>query len=135
MHHLRAPDADDDGFTLIELLVVIIIIGILAAIAIPVFLNRRKKAADASLKSDIRVVVSELETYFVDSQQYPAASGTDALTVFPALHLSPRNTVTITTDNVNENFCLVADGGGRATRVYVFDRNAGGFQPDTVTTC
>jgi len=46
----------DEGFTLIELLVVIIIIGILAAIAIPVFLNQRKKGVDASLKSDLRTV-------------------------------------------------------------------------------
>lgn len=135
MTKLRASGNSDDGFTLIELLVVIIIIGILAAIAIPVYLNQRKKAVDASLQSDIRVVVSELETYFTDSQLYPVADHTDALTVFPALHLSPRNTVEVTTDNVTENYCLVANGNGRASRVYVFDRNSGGFQPVSVTTC
>ena len=59
----KAMDEKDEGFTLIELLVVIIIIGILAAIAIPVFLNQRKKGYDASEKSDLRTVANEMETY------------------------------------------------------------------------
>ncbi len=54
----KSMDEKDQGFTLIELLVVIIIIGILAAIAIPVFLNQRKKAVDASMKSDLRTVAT-----------------------------------------------------------------------------
>src|SRR5690554_4482786 len=62
----------DKGFTLIELLVVIIIIGILAAIAIPVFLNQRERAVDTSVRSDLRTIATELETYYVDNQEYPA---------------------------------------------------------------
>ena len=50
----KAQEEREGGFTLIELLVVIIIIGILAAIAIPVFLNQRKKGYDAAMKSDVR---------------------------------------------------------------------------------
>src|ERR1700744_2872901 len=61
---------NEDGFTLIELLVVIIIIGILAAIAIPVFLSQKTKGYEASMKSDLRTVVQEIEAQNVDNQDY-----------------------------------------------------------------
>ena len=66
-------DEKDQGFTLIELLVVIIIIGILAAIAIPVFLNQRKKGWDAQAKSDLKNMATAQETYLTDSGVYTTA--------------------------------------------------------------
>ena len=70
---LQLRAAQEDGFTLIELLVVILIIGILAAIALPAFLNQRAKAQDSTAKSDVRTAQTAMETYFTDSQTYVGA--------------------------------------------------------------
>ena len=65
----------EEGFTLIELLVVIVIIGILVAIAIGAFLNQRKKANDASVKSDVKNVATQIETALVDNPNATSISG------------------------------------------------------------
>jgi type IV pilus assembly protein PilA len=70
----RSMEKRDEGFTLIELLVVMIIIGILAAIAIPVFLNQRKKAVDTAAKADVSTLGKEVATYFVDNTALPTVA-------------------------------------------------------------
>src|SRR5947209_2749244 len=65
---LRKRAQDERGFTLIELLVVILIIGILAAIAIPNFVNQRGKGQDAAAKSTLRTMATAEETYYTDHQ-------------------------------------------------------------------
>lgn len=96
------------GFTLIELLIVIIIIGILAAIAIPMFLNQRDKAKDSAVKEGIHSLQVGLQSWAVDNgDQYPATC--DAATVGTQVDNWPKNPWT----NV-----AMASGAGKGDYTY-----------------
>ena len=143
----KMQEENEGGFTLIELLVVMIIIGILAAIAIPLFLNQRKNAVDASMKSDLRTVANEMESFYTDQEQYPdtIAAGTAAQSVLLSnsgiagvdsgdIRLSKGNQVGLVLATNKDAYCLqVTDAKGTHDWVYV--SNAGGLQAPSVTAC
>ena len=93
LHKLRQRAQDEKGFTLIELLVVILIIGILAAIALPAFINQREKAQDSEAKSGVRTAQTALETYYTDNQDYTGADATALQGIEPALKNAKNLTV------------------------------------------
>ncbi|HZE17578.1 MAG TPA: prepilin-type N-terminal cleavage/methylation domain-containing protein [Mycobacterium sp.] len=93
LHKLRRRAEEEKGFTLIELLVVILIIGILAAIAIPTFLNQKGKANDAAAESLARNAATAMETYATNNNGSYANVDVSALnSITPALSITSSST-------------------------------------------
>ncbi len=92
LYKLRRRAEEEKGFTLIELLVVILIIGILAAIAIPSFLNQKTKATDASAKELARTAQTAAETYSTDHNgSYTGMTAAALQSVEPTIQIAAGN--------------------------------------------
>jgi type IV pilus assembly protein PilA len=128
---------EEAGFTLIELLVVIIVIGVLAAIVLPAFLNQTDKGRDANAKSDARNLVSQVESCYVTNRDYRACdtsaelgpigldfgAGPGQVRVVGA---TDRTFEVVAISTANHTFRIVRDTGGPTHRC--FPSGEGGCQ-------
>jgi type IV pilus assembly protein PilA len=125
INKLRSRMQEEKGFTLIELLVVILIIGILAAIALPAFLGQRAKGQDSAAKSDARNVISEMESCFVDAQTYAGCQSKPEVTAFSNV------AVTIGT-NATQSYTVIATSKSNNTFKIVHDSSTGDTRTCTI---
>ncbi|HKO32507.1 MAG TPA: prepilin-type N-terminal cleavage/methylation domain-containing protein [Candidatus Limnocylindria bacterium] len=142
---LRAKK-DDEGFTLIELLVVVVIIGVLVAIAVPVYLNYRQGAADKSAQSDLRGAVSAVEQFYTNNgNKYPdtftETTGTNGKLTLSisgggttgSVNLSDGTSMALANNGLTYVICAT-NSNGTSGKVYVYNSNGGSVKTSGSTT-
>jgi type IV pilus assembly protein PilA len=132
------PRREQRGFTLIELLVVVIIIGLLAAIAIPAFLGQRNKANDAAAKSLVRNGATTLEAYFTGGNTYSGADATKLAAIEPNISWSAtandaaQNQVAFTIDSTGNGYTLTSKS--KSGTIFSYQKNTTGTVSRTCGT-
>jgi type IV pilus assembly protein PilA len=121
---LRRRAEEEQGFTLIELLVVILIIGILAAIAIPAFLNQRGKAYDAAAKSQVKTAQTAMETYATDNNgDYTGATVAKLQAIEPTLSDTGSATLTAVTPNGTTGYTVTSQAKNTSDTFSIVNTN------------